>query len=564
MSDLRGRGKQDGLAVLALFLLLMARACAFGVRYWPQLDDYIQYHNYPSAGSFWALQQTTGLLASRPLAGLADYFIWGQMFQWMIVGVALISLMLALAAVLLRRQLGRYFTVGPLFLVIVTLLPLGVEGTYWMSASTRVVCGLLLAVLAAGAFLKWMDTGRLSWALAYVLLQPLPLGLYEQSGILAVTLAIGYGILEVIRSRKRLARAALSLWGLPAMAIYYEAVGQLFGSAGVYSSRAEIILPNSPYWQSTFFWQVLEQMKQVFGAGMFYTLVKGFVRGVRLIVSGELLLWALAATALCVLLWYLLRREGHSGAGEEKKLSPWLAVVAGVLLFLAPITIFFILGNPWFSFRGAVTSFAGLALLCDTVVMVLWRRLPGYRCGPAVLAAVTALVFCVAGASEIGDYRDTWENDQGAASAVLEALERDFHEDDLEEGSPRVGVLNLEASYLPNQNYYYHEHIHGCTESAWAFQGLLECVGDGRPLPSVTPLPAHPLYRHWNMETSRPETFDALYYYDGAALERVTLKPSALGEHDFLVYGENGSILGRIWEEEDNSGYFELVSEAMC
>ena len=36
----------------ALFVLLMLRACAFGAVYWPQLDDYIQYHNYPTSGSF--------------------------------------------------------------------------------------------------------------------------------------------------------------------------------------------------------------------------------------------------------------------------------------------------------------------------------------------------------------------------------------------------------------------------------------------------------------------------------------------------------------------------------
>ena len=42
----------------ALFVLLMLRACAFGAVYWPQLDDYIQYHNYPTSGSFSQLQQS--------------------------------------------------------------------------------------------------------------------------------------------------------------------------------------------------------------------------------------------------------------------------------------------------------------------------------------------------------------------------------------------------------------------------------------------------------------------------------------------------------------------------
>lgn len=89
MSDMRSARHEMGKEVLAIFLLLMARACAFGVQYWPQLDDYIQYHNYALSESFWELQTSMGLLASRPLAGLADYFIWGSMYDYMILGVAM-------------------------------------------------------------------------------------------------------------------------------------------------------------------------------------------------------------------------------------------------------------------------------------------------------------------------------------------------------------------------------------------------------------------------------------------------------------------------------------------
>ena len=38
MSDMRSARHEMGKEVLAIFLLLMARACAFGVQYWPQLD----------------------------------------------------------------------------------------------------------------------------------------------------------------------------------------------------------------------------------------------------------------------------------------------------------------------------------------------------------------------------------------------------------------------------------------------------------------------------------------------------------------------------------------------
>ncbi len=70
-------------------------------------------------------------------------------------------------------------------------------------------------------------------------------------------------------------------------------------------------------------------------------------------------------------------------------------------------------------------------------------------------------------------------------------------------GETKVGILNLKASYLPDQNFYYHEHIHGCTESSWAFSGLITAVG-GLGLPSVTPLPTTPMYQQWNYESNRP------------------------------------------------------------
>ena len=184
--------------ILALWALLMVRACAAGLEYWPQLDDYIQYHNYPTAESFSALQKAVGLLASRPLAGIADYFIWGRMFGFMLVGVAIVSLLYAVTALVLWSVLGRFFRVGPLFPVIMALLPLGVEGTYWMSASTRVVVGMFWAALAAWLFLEWMDGPRWRTLAAFLVCQLLPFGFYEQAGILAVTLTVGVAILRYI------------------------------------------------------------------------------------------------------------------------------------------------------------------------------------------------------------------------------------------------------------------------------------------------------------------------------------------------------------------------------
>ncbi|MDY3905424.1 MAG: hypothetical protein SOZ47_01330, partial [Lawsonibacter sp.] len=206
-----------------------------------------------------------------------------------------------------------------------------------------------------------------------------------------------------------------------------------------------------------------------------------------------------------------------------------------------------------FSFRGAVTSFVGLALMADTLVSALWRRLPGKRVGPAALSALLVLVFCVAGASEIWDYRDTWTADQQAARAVLDTLDRDLPEAEDRAGL-RVGVLGLEPTFLPDQNFRWHEHIHGCTESGWAFTGLLVSLAGGDVLPSVTPLPTDPIYRPWNAQVNDPRGFDVLYYYRDGALSRVFLAEDGTG--GLLVTDGQGRTLGAI-REENGVGRFQ-------
>lgn len=534
-----------------IFLLLMLRACSFGVQYWYQLDDYIQYHNYAMEHDFLALVELVGLLASRPLAGIADYFVWSPLFDCMIVGVGLISALYAVTAVLMKRLVARYFAVSPLFLLVMTLLPLGVEGTYWMSASSRIVVGMLFACLAGWSFAWWLDRGGWYRAVLFLAAMVIPFGFYEQSAVLAMTLVLGMGLLEF---RKRRGRALLALWSLPAAVLYLK-LTTLLAVGGLYGSRTELVLPTSDYYWSTFLPDILGQIQTVFTGGFFYTLVKGFVRGVRLVFSGELLIWCLLTAGVCVLYGWLTRARSKGGQETARKVP--LALLTGVLLAAAPLTPFLILANPWFSFRGAVTSFPGIALVCDTVFLLLRQRVPKGRTVGAVCTGIAALVLCMAGASEIGDYRQTFLNDQKAADAIFAQLPKDYPTEDSARGMS-VGLLGMEPSRLDNVNFKWHEHVQGCTESSWALAGLLTSREQKVRLPAITPLPTDPIYKAWNRESNRVDGFDALYYYDGEGLEQIYLEET--GEMRYEVYSADGQWMGRIWEE-DQVGYFRTPEQ---
>ena len=123
----------------------------------------------------------------------------------------------------------------------------------------------------------------------------------------------------------------------------------------------------------------------------------------------------------------------------------------------------------------------------------------------------------------------------------------------------RVGILNLEPSYLDNQNYYYHEHIHGVTESGWVLHGALESVC-GYYIPDLSTFPKNPMYAPWNREASKLKDFDILYIYFNEVLIRVKTVERSDGGYD--IFNMEDKRVGYTWED-NNYGYLELELSAL-
>ncbi|MDR0906287.1 MAG: glucosyltransferase domain-containing protein [Oscillospiraceae bacterium] len=529
------------LMFMLVFALIFARYCYFGFEYYPQLDDYIQYHNYTSRGLGYAeLISALGLLSVRPLAGLADIFVWSNFFPVMIVAVAAISALFAASACLFYDVFRRRFGTGSLFFVVYALLPLAIEGTYWVSASSRVVVGLFFTSLALWLFEKWCCGGKKRDAAFCAAAQLLAFGFYEQTIVLSFASVLIFGVLNFKPQRKR---ALLSLCGFANLAIY-AVFTRIFSDSSLYGSRMTIANPLSAWYYKEKLPEVLSQLKSAFLGGGFYTLVKGAYRGAKIFAAQPNFIYAIAVLALCVALFIAAKRRDEESESADTRLKPRAALIVGVLLALAPTAPFFLIGETWFSLRGTVMSLCGIALIADTLL----RFIPLKKLTAAITAAA-ALICCVASVSEIDDYRETTANDMAIVALLAETLPR---------GGGEIAVLNVEPSYLGNQNYYYHEHIHGITESGWALHGGLEYLMGAENAPSVTPLPRHPMYSPWNRDTATLNNFDLIYLYIDGALTQIITEERSDGTTALFAGGE---YVGYVWEE-DGYGYLELESAA--
>ncbi len=525
------RIEKKRLGFFLLFGLIFVRYCSYGLQYFPQLDDYIQLHNYTAYHpDTWAFMQKLGVLAARPAAGVLDILFWGRIWPALLLGLALLSALYAASAALFCRVWKKYFHTGWIFLTLYALLPLGMEGTYWISAANRVIPSLFFAALAVALFQRWCESGRRWLMPCWFLAQLSAFSFYEQGLVLSVT---GVFLVAILEFRDHRNRALWSLLTFANAGIYFTFTSY-FSQSALYAGRSELVLPWQPGWLNWVFLPALRQVGAAFLKGGVYITLKGFLRGAVLIFSEGHWLWLIAAALLCIALFLLARRDVRPHLqGRETA----LALLVGFLMALAPVTIFFVLGNPWFSLRGTVASFCGAALMADALLTWLLNRLKNSETVTAALCTVLALAFCIASVSELHDYKATYEDDQAVLTAICAGTSngRDL---------PQEGdtlILGIEPSYLPKQNFSFHEHIHGVTESRWALTGGVQCVSGWKDFPYVKPLSAAV-----SAESFEKEEYSALYLYDheNAAVRAVTAQPAEDGTYDLLDAA--GVRLGRI------------------
>jgi hypothetical protein len=539
------------LPFIILFGLVFVRFCYYGLQYFPQLDDHIQYNRYFRPESLLAWSRSM----SRPLPAFLDTALWTQLRGAMLVAVFAISAMYAAAALLLKSAFSRHFSVSWLFPVLLTLLPVALEATYWLSAATRIVVGLFFAAIALKLFDKWLSGGRWFYIALFLIAQYICFNMYEQVLVFSVTATLLMAFLSV----KQTKRAYAGLISVPLAALSYL-LTKLLSTSALLESRGDIIMPFDPGYFTRFLPQLLQQLKSAFLGGGFYTLVKGFWRGAGIIVTSPnfiyiFVLLALVASLLVFLLKFA-KKTGEDGESSEKRRFA-VKLTVGILLAAAPIAPFFILSLTWVSLRAVVPSLPGLALIADAVFELCVSRAKARQTILAITASSLALVFCVSSVSELHDYKLTTEYDDEIVSLLAEAAAKDEHKT-----GETVGLLNVSPVYLTEQNFYYHEHIHGVTESNWALTGALNDFGNPNKL-RLVPLPSGIMYEPWAKSTNKLDNFASFYMLIRNAAGKfefvpVTAVPDANGKTSF-IHRDTQQLLATSWEE-DNFGYLELES----
>ncbi len=433
---------RETIMLFLVVLLAVFRFSYFEFQYIPYLDDYIQYSFYPSYPNPWRniLTGGAGVLFTRPLAGLLDFFVWSRFYDNLGVIVFVISVLYGFSGVFFYKAFKKCgIMAGPVFFAIFLFLPSNIEGTYWISASTRIVVSMFL--ISAALFAA--TNGR---TVIFLFLNFLSMWFYEQTAILAFFAAALVGLQK--KSPQILVAAVTSL---VLVTVFYTR----FGGMGDNADRLDLSgindIPKNVL-------QTTREFLSVLGKVNFKISTKGFVRGFSIIAREFSILWISALALQCV--GFLNLSQGSEpGAGKTKK-----HLFAGAVLAVVPLIPFFITQGVGFNLRNIVPCLLGLGLLADSLAQLLFKKYT------ALAAAVLIFCFSVSAVSEVRDYNFTARRDSELASKIAQQVLPD---------TKSVGVRITTPKYY-EQNVPYKDHIMSMTGSDWGITGVVRTVSKNR------------------------------------------------------------------------------------
>lgn len=436
------KSNRETLMFFLVIVLTIFRFSYFGFLYTPYLDDYIQYSFYPSYPNPWQsiLTGGAGVLFTRPLAGAFDFFVWSRFYPNLGAVALVISVLYGLSGVFFFKALKKCgISVGPVFFAIFLFMPANSEGTYWVSASSRIVVSMFLISAAL------LSAAEGHTALFFVF-NFLSMWFYEQTAALSFFASLLVGIHK--KSPKVLVVSVLTAILL---AVFY----MKFGILGDNADRLEL------WGISGVFQNALGTAKNFFNVMLgvnFKIATKGFVRGFNLIAEDFSIFWLGILVVLSIGFLNFSQGNGQTFKTAKKQ------IVVGAILTVVPLIPFFIIQNGSFNLRNIVPCLLGIAILADSLAGTLFKKYA------PLVAAVLVFCFSVSTVSEVSDYNLVARRDKELATKIAHQVTSDTKTISVKITSPRYY----------EQNAQYNDHIMSMTGSDWGITGIVRTISGNR------------------------------------------------------------------------------------
>ncbi len=441
---------------ICFFAALMLKMFAAGVTYYPVLDDYIQYGGYPLYEKLSHVYLNIGTISTRPIASLLDPALWGRFYPDLWVALLLISVALFAGVKLIASVLERTgIFITPFIYAVVLLIPLGFEGTYWISASSRICVGLFFTGLAVFLLEKIITQKKKLLFVPYALTTLLSFGFYESVMVLSALLQFIVIIGFIKTAKKRIAYLITpAVLGILMLLCYKLA--QNIGAMGSRASGFNLSL--LPHNIKELFCQFYEIVVSGGIRTTFYAAIEGIA------ISNPLTLCAiLVISVLCA----------YFGAKSPVVAKAKYCMPIGLGLTFLPLAPNLLTETVWLTYRSIVPCLLGLTIISASVLAFFLKN-KGMR---TVVIFAMVFIFMLGNMSELDTYRRVNETDTVLVTEICQQIN----------GDSEVVVVLPEEVILPQVSYY-KDHVKSVFDSDWALTGAVRAKLRNINIKMITPV----------------------------------------------------------------------------
>lgn len=454
--------KQENRMYLLLFLLCIFKFMLFGFSYFPILDDFIQYDGYRMYGDLKYVYFGIGTIATRPLASVLDPLFWGAMPKWM--ALFIVTLFHYLSCVLFYKTAKELnITLGPIFGVIYLLMPVMAESTYWLSASTRIVAGLLLSSGSFYFLARFIKNNKNSEIFGFWILSFLSCGFYET----AIAFSSAGLLLLMLYFRKRIRKKWVFVIPFANCAAFSGIYASL-SHVGAMGNRAQGF-DIAEIFKAEKFTQFFTQTAEIFSKGFFELTKASFLKGLTSLLNGR----AYGALIFLCIVIFSCACVFKPQKSEGKKLS---VMAFALIMFFVPLFAYFLPSEMWLTFRSFGFSVFALALFSERLISCAKSKTVA-----GVLCAFLSFTFTVGSVGAYCTYKEVSEQDVKICKKIVSVLDENVLSGEKE----AVIVLKKNPG---SEHLFYKDFVKSVFYEDWSLTGAVRSVSGNIKIKKITPV----------------------------------------------------------------------------
>ncbi len=492
--------------IMLIFLLVQRFIISF--EYYPSSDDWFLYYGRSVAPES---EQFLDLV-TRPLAGLADRFLLTPLADNMVIAEIILVIMLCAAGYFFCKAFrASGIACGTVFFISLIMAPVGFEGFYWLSASTRIIPSLFFIGASALSLSLFLDTRGKPYLILYILTGMGAVGFYE------IFLPVYFLVsVFIVISRRKSWWLIIIPAALSCLIMAYYLVN---GSNPEISDRASMIAPNNIIGHTIYALGEYETMLAHANAALTRD---SFGDGIRVLLQNPF-------SAVIVL---LIPAALAFMSDNSRKFKGRVNFYAGLLLAVAGMLLNMLIDYVRVPFRLSAPMLLGFAVLAELAAGRLFNK---YVYKAFVFLMAFAFAACNIGELSLYHYNAVCDNEFADRVAALP-----------EASNPqKITLICNTQRYWYNDRIQYYEYVKAATESYAPITGMVEYKTGAYDINNIMPLcPDAPM----GIQNYDDDYVNFIYFDENNAA--VHCSAQKVGD-DYAITDENGNAIGSLTLQND-------------